>query len=433
VTLLTEAGEHVLLFDLTHQAHVLSFLRHWLLWWERHRPAGRLSVVVDPYLLKRQPELVALGRRCGEGVRLVAITAGEKQDRKRVYAGRERQEWPLHRLLRSGSGEEYPPLFDWTLFCTYARRERATHAVMARLDPFLPLLAAGHATPERFSGISFCATFPGRRLRDPSDGSAPRPQPGDAFLLARGLRHPHLDTLFLNDAEWVGPLRSYPCAQRVVHLPEVAELNGGDEPAAEALRNELGALQCRVVFLVFGDLAPRKGVMTALAAMARLPADQQRRAALVIAGRSYQTSFQAQISAAANDLRERTAVAVLELHRFITEVEVAALFARADVVLTLYRGHAGMSNVILLAAAAERPVLSCREGRMGQMVDRERLGLTIEVGDLEAVAAAMVHCLEAAPGTLGDAASMRRLAARHTGESFAGTFFRRLGLGDPSP
>ncbi len=429
MTLPASQDEHVLLFDLTHQAHVLSFLRHWLLWWERHRPPGRLSVVVDPYLLQRHPELVALARHCGQGVRLLAITADEKSERKRRYAGRDHQEWPLHRLLHSTGAEDFPLLFDWTLFCTYARREGVTHAVMANLDQFLPLLAAGHSTPERFSGISFCATFPGGRLRDRPDGSALRPQPADAFLLARVLRHPHLHTLFVNDAIWLDPLRSFPCGDRVVHLPEVAELNGGDGAAADALRLRLSALQGRVVFLVFGDLKPRKGVMTALTAMAHLPADQQRRAALVIAGQGH-PSFQAQISAAANDLRERTAVAVLELHRFIGEEEVAVLFARADVVLTLYEGHAGMSNVILLAAAAERPVLSCREGRMGEIVEQERLGLSVEIGDPRAVAAAMVHCIEAAPGSLGDGASMRSLAARHTGEHFAGTFFRRLGLGD---
>lgn len=49
MTLPASRDEHVLLFDLTQQAHVFSFLRHWLLWWERHRPPGRLSVVLDPF------------------------------------------------------------------------------------------------------------------------------------------------------------------------------------------------------------------------------------------------------------------------------------------------------------------------------------------------------------------------------------------------
>lgn len=372
-----------------------------------------------------------MAQLCGAGVRLLTITPEEKSERKRRYACHDHQEWPLHRLLRSTGAEDFPLLFDWNLFCAYARREGVTHAVMARLDQFLPLLAAGHSTPERFSGICFCATFPGGRLQNRSDGSAPRPLPADAFLLARALRHPQLHTLFVNDPIWLDTLRSFSCGERAVHLPEVAELSGGDGAAADALRLRLASLEGRVVFLVFGDLTPRKGVMTAMEAMARLPVEHQRRAALVIAGQSH-PAFKARISAAASALQEHTCLKVLELRHFLTEEEVAALFSRADVVLTLYEGHAGLSNVILLAAAAQRPVLSSREGRMGEIVAQERLGLSVEIGDPLAVTASMIHCIEAVPGSLGDGASMRNLAARHTGERFAGTFFRRLGLGDLS-
>jgi hypothetical protein len=91
-----------------------------------------------------------------------------------------------------------------------------------------------------------------------------------------------------------------------------------------------------------------------------------------------------------------------------------------------------MSNVILLAAAAQRPVLSSAEGRMGRLVEAEKLGRTVDAEDEQAVAAAVSHCLEAEPGTLADAARMRNLAAGHTGDNFAGTFFRRLGLSEAS-
>lgn len=424
-------GEHILLFDLTHQAHFTSFLRHWLLWWQRHRPKGRLSVVVDPYLLERHPELRILERRCGGDVRLLPITSAQQRERQSRHAGREYEEWPLHRLLRPGTVEQYPPLFDWNLYCAYAEQEQATHAVMANLDQFLPLLAAGCAGPERFSGISFCATFPGRRLRDTSTGGGPRALPADALTLARSLRHPHLHSFFVNDAEWMELLRSFPHSERVVHLPEVAEFKAGKAADTAELRRLLRHLDSRVVFLVFGDLFPRKGVIKALAAMGRLTQDQQRRAALVIAGRS-NPAFQEKIHVAASNLRNHTSVSVLELHRFISEEEVAVLFNRADVVLTLYTGHAGMSNVILLAAAAQRPVLSSAEGRMGRLVEAEKLGRTVDAEDEQAVAAAVSHCLEAEPGTLADAARMRNLAAGHTGDNFAGTFFRRLGLSEAS-
>ena len=424
-------SEHVLIFDLTHQAHFSSYLRHWLLWWERHRPTGRFTVVVDPHLLECHPELRDLEQRCGPKVRLLPISPAEKRQRRASYAGQEHRQWPLHELLRSGIADAYPPSLDWNLFCTYARQEGASHAVMARIDQFLPLLAAGCAGPERFSGISFCDTFPGRRLQGPSQNRAARPLPGDALLLARSLRHPQLHSLFVNDAQWLNPLRRFPCGDRVVHLPEVAELNPGDGTEAAELRCHLRALEGRVVFLVFGDLSPRKGVITALAAMGRLTPSQQRQAALVIAGRSH-PSFQAKIQEATSNLRAHSSIAVLELHRFIHEEEVAVLFSRADVVLTLYNGHAGMSNVILLAAAAQRPVLSSAEGRMGQLVEQEKLGRTVDAADPDAVAAAVTRCLEAAPGSLGEAGMMRDLAARHTGEHFAGTFFRRLGISEGS-
>lgn len=98
---------------------------------------------------------------------------------------------------------------------------------------------------------------------------------------------------------------------------------------------------------------------------------------------------------------------------YLSEVEIAAAFAAADVAVLPYR-HIDQSGVLLLALSLGVPVLATPVGGLGDLVDARNGGL-IERPDAEAVAAAIERFFAApAPSPGSVRASVAHLAWRHT-------------------
>jgi glycosyltransferase involved in cell wall biosynthesis len=119
-------------------------------------------------------------------------------------------------------------------------------------------------------------------------------------------------------------------------------------------------------------------------------------------------------------------VQVIRRYQYIPDEEASAYFYLADIALTLYQNHYGPSNIVLLAAAAGRPLLSTSSGIMGHTVRKHALGLTVDVNDAGAVARGLMALLNAPEKALGDANQIRTFVAGHHPRRFAQAFFDAL-------
>jgi glycosyltransferase involved in cell wall biosynthesis len=180
--------------------------------------------------------------------------------------------------------------------------------------------------------------------------------------------------------------------------------NGIDVPAPlapeerRALRAEMGAGDDRAVALFVGRLAHQKNVELLLTALAALPPARRPRTALAGSG----------------PLRETLQARVGELGlacdvRFLGERRDARELMQAADFLVLPSRDEGLSNVVLEAMAAGRPVLATRVGGNAELVEDGTSGVLVDCGDAAALATALDRLVGDPDwrGRLGSAARAR--------------------------
>jgi glycosyltransferase involved in cell wall biosynthesis len=119
-------------------------------------------------------------------------------------------------------------------------------------------------------------------------------------------------------------------------------------------------------------------------------------------------------------------IQIVECYDFVRDEDVSGYFELADIVLAPYQRHVGMSGILLLAAAAGKPVLSSNYGLMGELVRRYHLGLTVNSTILSEITEGLVRCLLEAPEGLGDRTKMRSFVEQNSAKHYASTIFQYL-------
>ena len=392
----------IVIFDLSRHIHLPSYLQFLVEFWGRPAPASELTIVTWQ-----------------------TLTEKERRKKLALESTREGLSMRFHDLLRRGRNPDFTAQYDWELFCRYTSRLNASHGFIVHIDHYLPLLAAGATAPTPVSGIYFGPSF---HYGDFDLESVPEASKAlrEKFVLARALRHPSLDTLFFLDPFAAKRAQAFPCGEKAVYLADPVRRPERSSPEdAAPLRAELGIEPDRKVFLLFGHLTRRKGVHQILEAVRQLPSDVCRRFCLVLAG-AIDPHDQAHLDAGITVAHAALPVQIVTRYGFVPATAVPAYFELADAVLTPYLDHAGMSGILLLAAAHRKPVLSSAHGLMGEMVRQHRLGLTVDAKSLSQLAAGLKRLATGDPETMCDPACMARLAEEHHPERFATAIFERL-------
>ena len=209
---------------------------------------------------------------------------------------------------------------------------------------------------------------------------------------------------------------SYRGGHKVVALPDPAFV----PPAATGgYPADLRPPPGRKLFLLFGALSERKGILCLLAALGLLPAGAAAGIAVVIAGR-VATEIRPAVRDAIDLLRRRQPQLWLHLEdRWLEETEVAALVQASDVVLAPYQRFVGSSGVLLWAAQAGIPVLTQDYGLIARLVRDHRLGMTADVTDPRILAEAITAMAAEGAGDGFDPVAARAFAASRSPASFA--------------
>lgn len=155
---------------------------------------------------------------------------------------------------------------------------------------------------------------------------------------------------------------------KVRYVPDVAQLSGST--TREAARHALGIDDQQIVVLVYGALSERKGIRGLLDSLPHL--GQASNVVVLLAG--------AQNPAIRRLLAEQEIVALREagmlkvIAGFLDDEGELMVFKVADIVWMGYRGAQGMSGVLLQAGLAGLPVIACKQGMIGWLVQQHGLG-----------------------------------------------------------
>jgi glycosyltransferase involved in cell wall biosynthesis len=174
-------------------------------------------------------------------------------------------------------------------------------------------------------------------------------------------------------------------------------------------------------FLTVANWLPSKGILEALEAFARLPADA---ATLHLAGdESSDARYAARVRSrlAQADVRDRVVA-----HGLLSRGDVAGLYRAADA-FVLPAARETYGTVWGEAMAFGLPVVGWRTGNLPYLAEDEREGLLLEPGDVEALSRALLRlALDRDVRARLGAAAKRRALARPTWEASAERFFAAI-------
>jgi glycosyltransferase involved in cell wall biosynthesis len=177
----------------------------------------------------------------------------------------------------------------------------------------------------------------------------------------------------------------------------------------------------RAAFLTVANWLPQKGILELLEAFARLPTDV---ATLHLAGdESVEAGYGARVR---SRLTEGDLTGRVVVHGPLAREDVAALYRAADV-FVLAASRESYGTVWGEAMAFGLPVVGWRAGNLPNLAEDGREGLLVELGDVEALARALMRlALERDVRERLGAAAERRALARPTWEASAGRFFAAI-------
>ena len=164
-----------------------------------------------------------------------------------------------------------------------------------------------------------------------------------------------------------------------------------DTPTAhevEAYRRRIGHVQGERIVLSVAPLEERKGQLTTLAALSRLPAEERRLIKFVCIGLSMDPAFEARIAAMAEAVGINTVITGA-----LRDSHLRAAYMIADVLAlcgaSLPRRQPGFGPVPLEAAAQGLPTVVTKVQSLPEMVRHDRTGWICEEGDLDSIANAL--------------------------------------------
>lgn len=380
----------IMVFNPRLGGHNDTYIIHFLRYWCAHKPPANLYLVVSPNFLEKYPRLVQeIKDNHQEDVTLCPITKAEFHCH--ITAKTLKQGW-----------------IDWQLFCRYAKKFNVNHFVTMYLDFFTFSLALRLPAPCDLSGIYF------RPSLHYHDYSWYKPSPKDllknfikTWMLRCWILHPRLKGIFSLDPLSVTKLQQQNNRLKVFALPDPVAIYPGTKQEAAALRRDLGIEPHRRVFLMFGILAEIKGIFQLLEALKLLPSNAAAKTCLLLIGPG---KCEAPMMTQVEKLLATTPIQIIRHNQFVVDHQVQPYFELADVVLTPYLKHIGMSSVLVRAAAAEKPVLSSDYGLINEIVRRNKLGITLDATQPQALAEGLMAFLNGNPERMFDVNSARRFA-----------------------
>ncbi|PSB03535.1 glycosyl transferase family 1 [Merismopedia glauca CCAP 1448/3] len=401
-----------MLFDLSIYGHHPTYIRYLINYWQENELSGSLDIVVIPKFLEVHGEVVELlEKKPNFSIKFVSISLAEAANLN---------------FTKSSFKRNIRYFQEWAILCKYARLLSATHCLAMYFDTYQLPLFLGSKPPCQVSGIYFKPTFHYQYLTPTSSNWKQKLQEfREKFILANILKNLQLSTLFSLDNYVIKYLDRFPNAAKVIPLPDPIATTQVKVTSVDNLRERLGIDPNIQIFLVFGALTPRKGISELLEAISLLSEELCDRFCLLLVGEASlenQTQFLSQIA----NLQQQKPIQIISHFEFVGESEVPIYFQLADLVLAPYQRHVGMSGILLLAAAAGKPVLSSDYGLMGQVVREYQLGMVVDAGNPEAIAQGLTKFLLHSGDVIGDRSQMSAFVAANSAERFAEVIFHRI-------
>jgi glycosyltransferase involved in cell wall biosynthesis len=149
----------------------------------------------------------------------------------------------------------------------------------------------------------------------------------------------------------------------------------------------------RKIYLHIGSLNNRKGTMDIINAFDYLDINNIRKIALFLVGKANST-IDNQIRIKKADIEKRYPEALLiYINDFIKKEEMKSFFDQCDIVLVPYKNVESSSGIIGNAIASGKYIIGPNKGLLGELIENNKLGITIENVNPVLIADAIKHSI----------------------------------------
>ncbi|WNZ27681.1 glycosyltransferase [Leptolyngbya sp. NK1-12] len=418
-----QGAEALMLFSPWCYGHYPSYLYHLIRYWQHsHRQSiqgasnnalnstlSTLNIVVVPRFFQEHQDVVELATAGPATIRFIATTLEEQKNVETAASGYRRA------------------FAQYDLMVRYAERLKASQGLVMYFDSCQLPFVAGLKLPCPFSGIYFRPTWHyGQFTLVAPTWREQMQRWRERFFLNRLLAHPQFRTLFCLDPFVVDRINKGRRTAPAVYLPDPVEFKAAAIGEIAALKARLQIEPGRRILMAFGRLADaRKGTSELVAALSLLPIERCRQLCLLLVGEP-DPNGQATLEQWLLPLRQSLPIQIVTNYSYVPESEVSHYFQLADLILAPYQRHVGMSGILLLAAAAQKPVLSSNYGLMGELVIRYGLGLAVDTTCPKQITQALYRFLLEPIDCLFNSKQARCFAEQNSPEQFASTIFQHL-------
>jgi glycosyltransferase involved in cell wall biosynthesis len=308
----------------------------------------------------------------------------------------------------------------WRLMRRHLKRARASHGLFLCLDHLsLPLALGLRSAGRRVSGILFRPSIHYRGLSEHEPTLRERVRDlRKRILYALMLRNPALSRVFSLDPYFSGHSGLRSPNRKVRCLADPAF------PLSPAPAENPDALpDGRALFLLFGSLTERKGILVLLDALRHLHPLAADRCAVLIAG-GLDPALRGAVDERLAALARLQPSLWIELRdAYIPANELAALVHRSDVILAPYQRFVGSSGVMIWAAGAGKPIVTQDYGLLGKFARDYALGHAVDTTDPAALCDAIASIVHNGTGKIFDPKKAGEFLADRSPRHFAATLF----------
>ncbi len=394
--------QRTLAFEIETGGHHASYIRNFAQQWAENLEPHQIHFVVTPGFFQKHADVVDLIKSFKtDTVQIHSITPSENN----LLQGR------VSRMFQA-----------WKLFCQYASQLGVDRGLLMYSDRFQIPMLVGQVSPCPVSCIYFRPTFHYGNLDNYRPSLKQRLAAWRKRLLVeRLLKLKQMDVLFSLDSLAVGFMKdNFTTKTSIRQLPDSFVRSQTTADQIAKLRSDLKISSGRKVCLLLGSLDRRKGPLQLLDAAERLPESLQKKLCLLLVG-SLHVDIQDEVIQRIGRLQQRTSVEIVLKNEYVSDTIVQRYYELADVALTTYQKHMGMSSAIIRAALAEIPVLSSDYGLMGELVNRQRLGITVDTTDPQSFSDGLAAVIEQPGQKLFDVSSASAFASSHSPSALAET------------
>ncbi|MGP1371584.1 MAG: glycosyltransferase [Almyronema sp.] len=352
------AEPKIMLFDLAVEGHHPSYIRHLITYWHDEALTGSLFVVVSPTFFQDHANVVNLSN---SSTKFVAISSDEAT-----------------KLAQTKSIIQQSFL-EWKLHCKYAKELQVNHSLLMYFDHLQLPIVMGQKSPCSFSGIYFRPTFHYKYFANYT------PCLKDLWrawrqkvLLFFTLKNKQLKALLTLDSYAIKHIKLLASSEKIVkHIADPVLVPSITHQQTQKLRADLGIDEQKKVFLLLGHVCERKGIFQVLEAMRLLPQHVADQCCLLLVGKISQ-SIRLKLLANIDSLLKTSPVQAMVIEGYQPEEKISLYFSMTNYVLALYQKHVGMSGVVILGAAYQKPILASNYGLIGKIVCDQKLGYTLD-------------------------------------------------------